>query len=172
VSTGSEQTVVRAEGTMALSDHLWAQFVHLRPRRTFAILGLLLVFAYLVVVGLAVTRESSWHWPVILLVPGLYLLIFFLVWVPWRTRRTFRQQKRLLVPIRLEIAHDGMRTSTQFSDVRLPWDGFLKWREGSGVFLLYYSDHLFQIVPVRFFSTLEESSAFRAVLVEKVGRAT
>ncbi|HEY4146086.1 YcxB family protein [Pinirhizobacter sp.] len=67
------------------------------------------------------------------------------------------------------VTSAGVAARTEQGNSVKPWSDYLKWKEGKSVFLLYLSDHMFQIVPKRFFAAHEDIDAFRNVIRQSIG---
>jgi hypothetical protein len=163
-------------GQISFADFRAAQYVHLRPRPWLRYVGTLLLMLALVVllVGLCADFATpSSHTNSLLMAALLvYIAAFFFVYLPWRYRRLYRQQKALHGPIRFQVAETGVTTTSSVGQVVFPWSHFHKWKEGKVVFLLYFSDALFTAVPKRFFDRHDDMVAFRNLLNANVRRAT
>lgn len=150
-----------------------AQWVHLRPRRAVGIAGV-------VVLALAVIAEAvlvfgphvpelgwvRWALPVSL----AYFALIFWVWLPYRTRRTFKQRKDFQREASYAPSESELIVQNDTGRSAKPWADYLKWKEGRRVFLLYLSDNMFQVVPKHFFSSDAEIEEFRSLLQQKVRR--
>jgi hypothetical protein len=98
-----------------------------------------------------------------------YLFFYLALVLPNKWKRIYRQQKSLRMPYRLEITEEGISGKTEKMQGSNPWSDYVRWKEGNGVFLLYWSDSLFQVIPLRFFATEGQIESFRGLLREKVG---
>jgi len=159
-------------GRVAVEDLMAAQWVHVRPRRSLAVLGiLLLALAIFVMATSFVGHRQSLTDPTAWILPGIlaYLAFTAFVWVPRKVRRSYSQRKDLQHEITLNVTHTGVEARTDQGYSVKPWSDYLRWKEGKSVFLLYLSDHLFQIVPKRFFATREDIDAFRSVISQSIG---
>lgn len=152
-------------------DYVLAMWANMRPRPWLRVVGCLLACLFLVVLvleGLKLRSQGLDYHPFwVLLVAALYFLLVFLVWYPWRTRRHYRQQKASGAPFTLTADDSGMEFSGEFSTGRTPWDQLWKWKEAPCVFLLYYTDVLYLILPKRCFS-MEQIDALRQTLMRHV----
>jgi hypothetical protein len=151
------------QGVLTQRDYVRSQFLHMRPRRAFAVIGvfLLLLFAAAVVIG-----DGA--------IPLLALLAFlglqFFVYVPWRSRRAFNQYKALSEPVSITLREDGLYFARAHGSGLLPWSQIRKWKASSDLILLYPADHIFHLVPRHFFASDLDFLNFRATLQARIGR--
>lgn len=160
------------KGRVVVSDLLAAQWVHVRPRRSLAVAGVLLLgLTIFVMVASFVGHRQSLTDPTAWILPGIlaYLAFTAFVWVPRKVRRSFSQRKDLQHEISMMATSAGIEARTEQGYGVKPWSDYLKWKEGKSVFLLYLSDHLFQIVPKHFFSARGDIDAFRDLIRQSIG---
>ena len=161
--------------TMTEEDYISASFLHLRPRPAFKWAGLVLVVLALVAVAAPFCTGAPRH--IQFLVSAslasliVYFAVAFFVWMPFRCRKTFRQQKTMQLPYTLDFTNECVITKAEYGEAKLTWDFFRKWKEGKTLFTLYQSDPIMQVVPKRVFASPGEMSAFRELLVRKIGPA-
>ncbi len=163
---------MKLKGRVVAGDLLAAQWVHVRPRRSFAVAGVLLfALTIFVMVASFVGHHQSLADPTAWILPGLlaYLAFTAFVWVPIKVRRSFFQRKDLQHEISMTVTSAGIEARTEQGYSVKPWSDYLKWKEGKGVFLLYLSDHLFQIVPKHFFAARGDIDAFRDLIRQSIG---
>jgi hypothetical protein len=160
------------KGRIAVEDLMAAQWVHARPRRSLAWVGILLLglVVFAMADSFAGGRQSLTD-PTIWILPGLlaYLAFIAFVWVPRKVRRSYSQRKDFRHEISMMVTSAGVAARTEQGNSVKPWSDYLKWKEGKSVFLLYLSDHMFQIVPKRFFAAHEDIDAFRNVIRQSIG---
>jgi hypothetical protein len=163
--------MIRVEGTITEKEHAAAQRLHQKPRPAFAWAGILLLIVALVVLWLAFFGPYSHKaavapWAILAFL--IYLLLHWAVVLPLKWRRIYKQQQSLHRPFSLEITDDGISGESENLQGATPWSDYVRWKEGNGVFLLYWSDVLFQIIPFRFFKDDEQMREFRNILSQKV----
>ena len=95
-------------------------------------------------------------------------LIVRYVYVPWKARRVFRQQKSLHHEFTLSWNADGVHSKNANGEYSSGWSDFIRWKENECLFLLYLSDLMFYMVPKRAFSGDAELEDFRGHLVKGV----
>lgn len=81
----------------------------------------------------------------------LAYLVMRIVYIPWKARRVFRQQKSYHCSFELCWYDAGFAARDSNGQYTTPWSDFIKWQEHGRLFLLYHSDLLFHMVPKRAF---------------------
>lgn len=173
---GGVLSPVRIAGSIELRDYMRAQRLHLRPRLVVGLLGLLLLLLALGAAGFRIYQWSAGEIDASEagLLPSLLLFLaaFFLLFLPWRLRRSYRRHRMLHAPFEIAFDDRTMSATNEFGHSSVPWSTFVRFRESKHVFLLYPADGLFHVIPKRLLSGDEEVNALRALLTEKVGPAT
>lgn len=154
---------MRIEGIVREADYIRSQYLHLRPRPVLAALGILilglLIWALLSVPG--------WILPAAV----AYLSLVFLVILPYRGRRNYRQYKALSEPTTIELRDEGIFFKRTNGEGLLPWSQIIKWRESKTLVLLYPANNMFHLVPRHFFATPDAFATFKEALRSRVGSA-
>ncbi len=152
------------QGALQQRDYVRAQFLHMRPRRSFAVFGVLLLLLF----GAAVVFGDG-------ALPLLGVLTFlglqFFVYVPWRARRAFDQHMALSEPVNITIQTDGLYFEREHGCGLLPWSHIRKWKTNRDLILLYPADHIFHMIPRHFFASGKDFSDFRSTLEARIGRS-
>lgn len=155
------------------ADYRRAAWVHIRPRRFFAILGTLLVLLALSVFAFALHRfVTTGEDLIVLLVLGValaYLAVYFLVWFPRRLTRLYEQQRLLHPEFTVEISDEHLVSRSALGESKLPWGLFHKWKSGGDVVLVYQSDELFHVFPARSFPSAMDFERFQDILRKHLG---
>jgi YcxB-like protein len=82
----------------------------------------------------------------------------------WSIPRLWKRSPQMQQPINLSISETGINFQIQgFQDFK-QWQYYKHFRETKNMFLLYYSESLYYILPKRAFSGQEQMSQFRDVL--------
>ena len=160
------------KGRIAVEDLMAAQWIHVRPRRFLAVIGILLLgLTVFIMAASFVGHRQSLTDPTAWILPGIlaYLAFTAFVWVPRKIRRSYSQRKDFQHEISMVVTSTGVESRTEQGYSVKPWTDFLKWKEGKNVFLLYVSDHLFHVVPKRFFAAHEDIDAFRNIMRQAIG---
>ncbi len=97
----------------------------------------------------------------------LYLGIYFFVVIPWRTNRSYRQNRFLDHKDEYRIDETGIHTKSDLGTSDMPWDHFHKWKESKRLLLLYPTDTMYLLFPRRLFDA-EGWEAFRTLAREKL----
>jgi len=163
---------VRISGQISERDFIHATFLHIRPRPSFALLGIVLAGLAVWATYTALLSGGSVTLAVLLVASQAYLLAFFLVYLPWRARRTYRQYKAVALPFAAELLADGVHFENELGASTVPWSHVRRWREGKSMFLLYPTEVLFYIVPKSAFSSPALVAEFRTSLERHLGSAT
>ncbi|MGJ8655150.1 MAG: YcxB family protein [Akkermansiaceae bacterium] len=156
------------------ADYVSAQFLHLRPRPVFKWLGILLfglsvlVIVYQVFFVFAVGRGS---FPFIPFGAIAYLVLSYCVWLPYKSKKLFKQQKALSVPSDVEITEDYFVSTSSLGSAKLVWADFHKYRIGKDLILVYQNDAIFHMFPKRWFTDGEYQELVE-ILQVNLGRET
>ena len=155
---------MRAEGIIQESDYVRSQYLHIRPRPIFAVVGapILALFAW------AFVESHSWVMGGV----AAYLALWLLVFIPWRAKRSYKQYKALSEPVSVEVRDDGLFFKGENGEGLVPWSHVVKWRKSKRLLLLYPASNIFHLVPSHFFQSDEAFVAFSEIVKGKVGNAT
>ena len=159
------------KGAYQPDDYVSAYWLHIKPRRSYALVGCLLIALSLGMTWylfFGATKQHS-YWPGFVILGGfVYIFLCFFVYIPFRLKREYRQQKHSQKEVTIAITENSLNTQTENGHLNKPWADYLKWKEGGRMFLLYYSDSVYMIVPKRFFLSALDMDTFRKSLGEKV----
>jgi hypothetical protein len=163
---------IEVEGQLTEQEHTAAQWLNLKPRPAILVLGVALVVVTLAALWLSFVgpyggQAQTARWALLAFLG--YLVFHWAFVLPNKWKRIYRQQKSLRMPYKLVITEEGISGTTENMQGANPWSDYVRWKEGNGVFLLYWSDSLFQVIPLRFFASEGQIEAFRGLLREKVG---
>ena len=153
--------------TLEESDYLHAQSVH----RKWSMRKAVVVYSLNIVAvgaGWALWGLGAWSIAAGILggvVGGVVAgSIVSYIYVPWKAKRVFRQQKSLQREFTLSWDADGVRTKSENGAFSSNWSDFLRWKESETLFLLYLSDIQFLMIPKRAFGDKAEIEDFRGHL--------
>lgn len=156
-------------------DYLRAQYLHIRPRLIFKVLGALIFLAAIWAVWYSFlgggSDELSWSDSILPTAAG-YLVLHFFVYLPWKTRRIYRQQKSLQREVKMQFSGAGLSAENEVGRGLSPWSDYLKWKENEHLFLLYISDPFFHMIPKRLFKNSADIGQLRQLLLAKIGPST
>ena len=165
--------MVSVECQLTVQDYLRAQRLHFRPKPAVQILYWLFAIA----LGLALIEEA---WVIFrggtlphgwwILPAGLaYGAFLFLIFLPWRVAKIFRENAALSKPNRTELADEGLLFESARGQIRLPWALIKGWKFNRQMLLVYHSTVHFYLLPRRCFSNENDFDHFRAMLAKQVG---
>jgi len=154
-----------------LADYRHAMWLHVKPRKVLAILGitLLVIFAAAIVFILFNYIATGQGFPQLCVVAGVMAYFTFaILW--WRARitRTYHQSKLLHEPFTFEATDSHLVTKANFGESKIPWESFHKWKADARLVLLYQSDVLFHMFPRQAFVSAAEFQSFRDMIATKI----
>lgn len=160
---------------LTAEDYIQATYVHMRPRPVLKWAGyfilLLAVITLVVSLYFAIVDHEGFSLPILMIACLAYLAFLFFVFQPRRIQKIFRQQKSLHSPYSFAPMDEAVIIKSDIAEGKMPWDHFVKWKEGKNLFMVYQSDVLFHMVPKRCFASPEEMTQFRKLLEAKLGPA-
>ena len=136
------------------SDYLAAQFVHIRPRPVFKWLTIGLILLAILIGLSQIMRGFSEGIKAsdFIIFGGLaYLLLTYGAWLPYRSKKIFKQQKTLHEPYDVEITEDYFASTSSLGFSKISWSDFYKYRVGKDLILVYQSEVMFHMFPKRWF---------------------
>jgi hypothetical protein len=156
-------------GTLSARDVLAAQWLHIKPRPTYTVVGIVLLAAAVWALWFSFSIPDLYGngW---LLIGSLAFIAALGLWLPYSTVRTYRQRRGMQRQLRMVPSDAGLLAENETGQATVPWSDFLKWKEGNRAFLLYVSDDMFHVVPRHFFQSETDVAAFRDILAAKVGK--
>jgi YcxB-like protein len=99
-------------------------------------------------------------------------IVFLALWLisfgPRKWRQNYEQRKDFHGGVTLNASEAGIESRTSLGHAISPWSHFRKWKKGKDVFLLYFSNSMFLLIPKRFFQSDDSINEFRALLSSKV----
>jgi len=161
---------MKIKGQFQWTDYLNAQLLHMQPSGFVRVVRLgvyafvALIFATILFMRLIGQLDINIEY----LLPVLILFCLFplyrYVLLPNRVKKLFVQQKELSLPIEFEFTETGMSSSNELGNSTRPWTNFVKWKENKELILLYHSDVLFSMIPVRFFTDPQQVEIIKSFL--------
>lgn len=159
---------------IAADDYLAAIRLSMKPRPLLLALGGLLLVLALLALGLAASAalQGRADWNDLLSALAItFLPAWYWLYLPWRVRRLYQQQRSLHEPYSVTMDDDtGLHFQTTNGQARLPWEHIHRWRESRSLFVLHESDALIHILPKRFFDETLSEDRLRSALRERAVR--
>jgi hypothetical protein len=149
-------------GQLVEADYVRAQWLHMRPRRGFAAVGLGITGMFCRAIAMKPGAV-----PIVLL--GL-IAAYFLLHLPRQMKSGFRHHKGLHTPITGEVKSDGIYSQNEHGAGPLIWGHILKWRFNKRIALVYPSQSTFFMLPSRYFESEDDFRQFLGLLQIKVGK--
>jgi len=160
---------------LTAEDYVQATRLHMRPRPFLKWVGYFLVLLAVSVSGVsfgfAVAGRDSFFPSFFIMAMLAYLWFVFVVLHSRRVRKIFSQQKSMQVPYSWNVTDEGIHAKSEISEERLPWNHFIRWKEGKSLFIIYQSDVIMRMIPKRCFASSEQMGEFRQLLQTKLGPA-
>jgi hypothetical protein len=149
--------------TITEGDVISAQRLHATPKLP---LAMFLVAVALVVVSGAYAQGQLSSGAAIGGLIGMFgwLAIWFLVVIPYRARRIYRQQRNLHLSHAFWWDDQMVYFRSEDTEGKMRWSDFTKIKENNNMLLLYHSDSLFNMLPKRCFSNGESLESFKSHL--------
>lgn len=155
-------------------DHLSATYTHLRSAGWSRVLRLAMLVAYgLIVLGLLLALALGKGNPSALgvwVLMGFWLSGIYFWYIPWASRRYFRQYESLRLMQHYEADEEGLRIRGEHGEARLEWGDFCRRKEGPREFLLYATGRQYLIFPKRCFRSEADMAEFRRLAARIGGR--
>jgi len=152
------------QGTFTEEDYLNANKLHRRYSKTWRWLYIALILELCLLLFLAFYTQR-WTPVIIGVILALLLIGLYMVYLPYRLRKIFKQQKELHRPYTITIDEAGTHFKNEMGEANRPWNIFLKWKEDDNIIILYHSDLLFSMLPKRYLN--DESIQFIRGQLEK-----
>ncbi len=123
--------------------------------------GLMLLLSFLILV---LARDSMGALPIGLM--GAYFLYcgFALQRI---FRKLYRNDKRFGQEVTADITEDGVHVVTALADTYMKWDAIVRFSESERIFMFFYAEWTFSVVPKRAFPP-SEIADFRDLLRRKI----
>ena len=145
------------------SDYIAAQFLHLRPRPVFAVMGVLIVI---------LAFWALWMSRSLILLGCLAYLALWPCFLWWNAKRLFREYKAMSEPLEMHVGDDGLYFRRKHGEGLIPWIEVIKWRANRRLVLIYPSTNIFHMVPSHFFDSPDAFRVFRETVQKRLGHAT
>jgi len=162
--------MIEVKGVFQPSDYVRAQYLHIRPRPLYKVLGAIVLILFLWAAWLALTSDDFGAFDVLFLVTIIAFVLNFTVYIPWKTRRVYRQQKALQRELSFKFDDAGVSVSNENGQSVTPWDDYLKWKQNDRLILLYLSDCMYHMLPKRMFAESADFNRLGELLIRRIGK--
>ena len=162
--------MIEIAGMYEPSDYVRAQYLHIRPRPVYKVLGVLVLALFFWAAWLVITDDEIDGLDFLFLAMILALILNFTVYIPWKTRRVFNQQKALHRELVFKFDDSGISVTNENGQSTTPWDDYLRWKQNDQLALLYMSDCLYHMVPKRFFSDPADADRLIELVTMRIGK--
>ena len=163
--------MIEATGILTSGDYVRAQYLHIRPRLAYKILGVLILALFTWAAWFSFASENTELLDLFFVVAIVFLILNFAVYLPWKTRRIYKQQKALQRELAFVFDEDGVSVSSQNGQSVTPWDDYLKWKQNDQLILIYLSDCMYHMLPKGLFVDPADFDRVRDLLREHIGKA-
>src|SRR5262245_45716900 len=159
-------------GEITQQDYLRAQWLFMKPRRSFRIAAYILLALYgllavlVLATGLAV--DEPLHAATFLLSPVAFVPLWYL-----RRRllvRMYRRQPSLGGTHAYSLHPDRIMFTSEHATGEARWSVYTKWREDDHLFLIYQGENIFTLLPKRWLDDVPQVADVRRLLSERFGR--
>ena len=161
--------MIEVSGVFQPSDYVRAQYLHIRPRPLYKILGSIVAALFLWAAWLALTSDDFGGFDILFLVTIVAFILNFTLYIPWKTKLVYRQQKALQRKLTFKFDDTGAEVSHENGQSTLPWSDYLKWKKNDHLILIYLSDCVYHMLPRRMFVDQTEFEKLGDLLTEKIG---
>lgn len=127
-------------------DFRRAQWLHIKPRPVFVVLGALVLALMLIVAVYALLSRDSERAALIIVVAVSYL-VFTVVAHRRRVARAYDQTKALHDEFAMTVDGSGIHTAAERGQSTMLYGDILRIREDERVMLIYHADNLFNVIP-------------------------
>lgn len=131
-------------------------------RRTMPWMGASIVLSSIVIFAFAKDRFEAVPFALI----GVYFVYCGFALRPF-FKKLYRRDPRYRHEITADITEDGVHVVTSVADTRLKWDSIVRYLESDKIFMFFYSEWSFSVVPKNAFAP-GEIEAFRELLQRKI----
>jgi hypothetical protein len=146
LTSGATAPAVRFR--ISKDDFRRAQWLHIKPRPVYAVLGALLLTLMAVVLVYAVFRTIAWDLnPPIVLVFAFAYLLFIVVFRRWKIGRIYDQMKALHGEFTMTVDERGIHSRSERGQATMLYGDILRIREDERIMLVYHADNLFNMIP-------------------------
>lgn len=142
------------------ADVLAAQRLHWKSNRNK--LSIIVSYVLTLIPAFYCYTQNQWVLACLwLIVPRIWLAVFWWVVLPRQARQQYLRQIHLHQPQTLSWDTHSLTFRTVHRSGKIGWGELVKYRENHNIVLLYVTDNLFQILPKRCFDSEAALASFR-----------
>jgi protein-S-isoprenylcysteine O-methyltransferase Ste14 len=108
------------EGKVEWKEYLKALYLHMRPRPWLKIVGIVLlslfVLTYSYLMINIVRNKATFSSAFAMTVACIYLILWFFLYLPYKARKVYKQQKTLQALYKIEVVSDGLKCSSEIGN--------------------------------------------------------
>ncbi|MDF3130304.1 YcxB family protein [Kiritimatiellaeota bacterium B1221] len=161
---------MKCAGQISEKDYVAAQWLHLRLRPVFRVLGFLLLVLWVVALCGKFSQGFENTVDYVFAFITFYMLLLFGFSIPRKWKRIYRNYKLIQAPFEWVFTKERIFSKTAHSEAYVDWDAFIKWRVGKKYVLLYQASNLMNIIPKEGFVSDEDFAAALELFKEKLGK--
>ena len=162
--------MIEVKGIIQPSDYVSAQYLHMRPRPIYKVLGAFISVLVLWAAWIAITDEDRRAFDLLYPTLVIAMILNFAVYLPWKTRRIYGQQKALQRELTFRFDENGALITTENGQTATPWSDYLRWKQNNHLILIYLSDCMYHMLPRRLFLDPDGFEKLGELLTSKIGR--
>lgn len=158
---------------LTADDCVAARWLALRPRRSLRIVGYGVIALFILAIAWQLIEfasgsplQSGFWWMIAAIA---YLGLVFFVFMPWRIRRVYRQQKTLQAPFEVEFGDSAFAGQSKHGSFSIAWSDLHKWKLGQKCLLIYQSEAIMHVIPSRAFASSDQRDEAVRLLEAKMG---
>ncbi len=158
--------MIQLEHNITFKDYLKAHYLNMRPRPFLKYTGIVLLMLFCVTAVFAFIDLCKEHDTFFLyfLLPGIYIIFYFYFLMPKKIKKIYNQENSKNIFTTTTITDETLHLKSEFTDTKIPWNKFIKWKENKKLIIVYSNDVLFLIFPKHIFNTQAEWESFRNIL--------
>ena len=160
--------MLEMKGRIDANDYVRAQYLHLRPRLLYKILGGVVLAAFVLAAWLSLTSGDLDAMDFLVFALVIFLVLNFTVYLPWKTRRLYKQQKSLQGELSYVFNNDGVAVDSENGNWKTPWTDYVRWKKNDQLLLLYLSDCIYHMIPKRLFVDPGDFDKLCALVGQKI----
>ncbi|MCE5341019.1 MAG: YcxB family protein [Planctomycetaceae bacterium] len=130
-------------------DQYKAYLLHIKPRKVYAVLGMVFMLIALFVIYLELSRKGFGKTSLSMIVAAIYVLFSIYIWPMYSMNKLGKQTKLKGGEIDLFLDKDFFTRSTEMSNAKMLYKDIFKLKKNKNYLLIYINDGLYIILPKR-----------------------